>query len=107
MIRNVFRAAQVPGKTSYAFRRTVNNRLEENDFTSSERALLLGHTPDTNLKYYTNPRKNATLTKFKEVFCDRSTLGLPKNVVPFDRKKAPEPRIQRLFKKPSNAGGRT
>ncbi len=89
VIRDVFRAAQVPGKTSYAFRRTVNNRLEENDFTSSERALLLGHTPDTNLKYYTNPRKNATLTKFKEVFCDRSTLGLPKNVVPFDSKKSP------------------
>ena len=85
------------GKTSYAFRRTVNNRLEENYFTSSERAFLLGHSPETNLKYYTNPRKNATLNKFKEVFCDRSTLGLPKNVVSFDSKKSPRRAKSKAF----------
>ena len=97
VIRDVFRRAHVMGKTSYAFRRTVNNRLEENNFTSSERAFLLGHSPETNLKYYTNPRKNATLNKFKEVFCDRSTLGLPENVIPFDNKKSPRTANSQAF----------
>ena len=59
-----------------------------------EYALQIGYT---NLKYYTNPRKNATLTKFKEVFCDRSTLGLPKNVVPFDSKKSPRTANSKAF----------
>jgi len=86
-IRDVFNRVGLTDKSSYAFRRTVNNRMEEAGFTPSERALLLGHTPDTNIKYYTNPRKQATLTKFRETFCIRSTFSSPKNVIDFTKKK--------------------
>ena len=86
-IRNAFDKAGVRGKTSYAFRRTVNNRLEEAGFIPSERAYLLGHTPETNLKHYTNPRKNATLSKFRESFCRENTKRIPKNVIEFKSKK--------------------
>ena len=86
-VHNVFHRVGIRGKTSYAFRRTVNSRLEEAGFTPSERAYLLGHTPDTNVKHYTNPRKNATLAKFRNTFCVRSTFGLPENVIEFKSKK--------------------
>ena len=95
-VRNVFKTVKLRDKSCYAFRRTVNNRLEEAEFTPSERAYLLGHSPDTNLKHYTNPRKQATLTKFKDTFCTRSTQGLPKNVIDFSIRKAREPHILRL-----------
>ena len=72
-VKNAFATAGVIGKTSYTFRRTVNNRMEEAGFTPSERAFLLGHTPETNIRFYTNPRKNAVLKKFEERFC----TGLP------------------------------
>lgn len=98
-IRNVFNRAGLPCKTSYAFRRTVNNRLEEAEFTPSERACLLGHTPDTNIRHYTNPRKQATLTKFRNAFCARYTFGTPNNVIEFKSKKAQEPHILRLLSK--------
>lgn len=86
-VRNAFDKAGVSGKSSYAFRRTVNNRLEEAGFIPSERAYLLGHTPETNLKHYTNPRKNATLSKFRESFCQENTKRIPKNVIEFKSKK--------------------
>lgn len=95
-VRNVFKTIKLRDKSCYAFRRTVNNRLEEAEFTPSERAYLLGHSPDTNLKHYTNPRKQSTLTKFKDTFCTRSTFSPPKNVIDFPIRKAREPHILRL-----------
>lgn len=77
----------IPDSQTAIFRRTVNNRLEEAEFTPSERACLLGHTPDTNIRHYTNPRKQATLTKFRNTFCARSTFGRLNNVVEFKSKK--------------------
>ena len=35
--------------------------------------------------------------KFKEVFCDRSTLGLPENVIPFNKIKSPRTANPRVF----------
>ena len=88
-VKNVFAAAGVIGKTSYTFRRTVNNRMEEAGFTPSERAFLLGHTPETNIRFYTNPRKNAVLKKFEERFCTGLPVVYPKNTI-FIQQKIPE-----------------
>ncbi len=106
-IRNVFNRAGLPCKTSYAFRRTVNNRLEEAESTPSERACLLGHTPDTNIKHYTNPRKQATLTKFRNAFCVRSTYGRPNNVIEFKSKKPKNREFSGFSKTTISAGSRT
>ena len=106
-IRNVFNRAGLPCKTSYAFRRTVNNRLEEAEFTPSERACLLGHTPDTNIRHYTNPRKQATLTKFRNTFCARSTKGRLNNMIEFKSKKPKNREFSGFSKNTISAGSRT
>ena len=85
-LHNVFDKVGL-AKTSYTFRRTVNNRLEEEGFTPSERALLLGHSSETNVKHYTNPHKNATLEKFRKTFCAENTKIIPNNVIEFKSKK--------------------
>lgn len=38
---------------SYAFRRGVSARMEEAGIEPSERAAILGHSVETNLKHYT------------------------------------------------------
>lgn len=106
-LHNIFHRVGIRGKTSYAFRRTVNSRLEEAGFTPSELAYLLGHTPDTNVKHYTNPRKNATLAKFRSTFCVRSTFGLPENVIEFKSKKPKNREFSGFSKTTISAGSRT
>ena len=93
--------------SSVPFRRTVNNRLEEAEFTPSERACLLGHTPDTNIRHYTNPRKQATLTKFRNAFCVRYTFGTPNNVIEFKSKKPKNREFSGFSKNTISAGSRT
>lgn len=52
-IHSVFQAAGIKGKTSYVFRRGVNQLLDERGVSPTNRAKLLGHTVQTNLSCYT------------------------------------------------------
>ena len=105
-LHNVFDKVGL-AKTSYTFRRTVNNRLEEEGFTPSERALLLGHSPETNVKHYTNPHKNATLEKFRKTFCTENTKIIPNNVIDFKSKKPKNREFSGFSKTTITAGSRT
>ncbi len=39
--------------SSYAYKRGIKNKLEKAGIAPSERAAILGHTFETNIKYYT------------------------------------------------------
>lgn len=57
-VHNLFRHLGFHGKTSYVFRRGVNQRLDELGISTSNRASLLGHTVQTNLSCYTFANRN-------------------------------------------------
>lgn len=52
-VHSVFQAVGIKGKTSYVFRRGVNQLLDECGVSPTNRAKLLGHTVQTNLSCYT------------------------------------------------------
>jgi integrase len=52
-VHSVFQRVGIQGKTSYVFRRGVNQLLDERGVSPTNRAKLLGHTVQTNLTCYT------------------------------------------------------
>lgn len=52
-VKSVFNSVGIKGKSSYVFRRGVNQLLDSRGVSPTNRAKLLGHTVQTNISYYT------------------------------------------------------
>lgn len=52
-LNKIFKALGIEHKTSYVFRRGINQQLDNHGISPADRAKLLGHTVQTNLSCYT------------------------------------------------------
>ena len=58
-VHKVFTALGIENKTTYVFRRGLNQLLDEKGVTPTNRAKLLGHTVQTNITCYTFASREA------------------------------------------------
>ena len=96
----------IDAKGNHAFRRTLNSTMLANGIDVAIRSKLLGHSIETNLKYYSYPDMdyldiarstlNNAIGNCRELF----------KSIPFDKEKAHNPQIVRLSQQNKECGGR-
>lgn len=88
-LRRMMKSLNMPVTNNHAFRMSLNsNVFIPLGINVADRAALLGHSIETNLKHYSFARKD-NLSEIRDILSGNNTVVTPShpNVIPFDSKK--------------------